>query len=88
MEKYIVRIPKVGTIIDNGIGDCEFSEWQQELRIQRIKEQWKETIKCQKCLKTKFMYNVNHNPSHWIEYFIEDNPYYGWKEEQLEIIIE
>jgi len=87
MEKYIVKIPKVGTLIDNGIGDCYLSKWQQDLMIESAKQQWEETIQCPKTLISEFKCDNNHIPPCYIDYHLIDNPYYGWKKEQLKIII-
>lgn len=88
MERYIVKIPKVGTLINNGIGDCYLEQWQQDLRIKRAKQSWKNTISCPKRLVVETKYDENHYPPYYLDYHLEDNPYYGWKEKQLKIVIE
>lgn len=88
LKKHIVKISKVGTLIDNGIGDCYLEQWQQDLRIKRAKQEWKNTIQCPKILVYETKHDKNHIPEYWIDYHLEDNPYYGWKESQLKIVIE
>ena len=86
MEKHVVYIPKIGTWIDGGIGGFEVDERYQERKIEEVKEQWKKTISCKLSLVTELVSGKDEDVPHF-EYKFAPNPYYGWKESQLEIII-
>ena len=91
MKKYYtVTIPKIGTHIDdNAFGGHYVDKWHQEKMIEMAKQRWKNTITCPLSLYSKMHANdKNHVPSSWIEYYTASNPYYGWKENQLKIVIE
>ena len=90
MEKYIVKIPAIGTHIDdNAFGGHYIDKWKQERMIERAKQSWKERINAPLQLQSRM--HTEKTPEHpipWMEYYTAPNPYFGWKEEQLEIVIE
>lgn len=86
MKKYIVIIPKCGTLIDDNAfgGFCVDKSYQERFKERAIK-QWKSTIQCEYKLSSK---RVEENGVPHFEYFYEKNPYYGWKENQLKFVIQ
>ena len=87
MEKRIVYIPKVGDHIDdNAFGGHYVTEESQARIIKSIKERWNRDIKCPKQFNSRCVEGNGDIPYPHMEYFITDNPYFGWEERQLEII--
>lgn len=86
MKKHIVKIPKVGTCVDNGVYDSYVDRRKQDLLIERAKQSWKNLICCPKNLVKEIKYDENQHP--YLYYYLKENPYYGCKENQLKIVIE
>lgn len=85
-NKHIEYVYKIGDVIDcNAFGGTLVTEEVRERHIDRIKEQWRETIRCPLMLFSEMKHDESHNPPYFMEFSKKPNPYYGWCEKQLEI---
>ena len=85
-DKHIEYVYKIGEVIDdNAFGGTLVTEEVRERHIDRIKEQWRETIRCPLMLFSEMKHDESHNPPYFMEFSKKPNPYYGWSEKQLEI---
>ena len=90
MEKYVVKIPAIGTLIDdNAFGGHYVDKWKQERMRAEAKRRWKDSIQAPLRLQSRaHTEKTPENPIPWMEYYTAPNPYFGWKEEQLKIVVE
>lgn len=87
MNTYKVYIRKIGDWIDDdAVGGHYVDKNYQERKIAEAKQQWKNTINCPLSIYSKLSKSKEIGLLEMV-YMAEPNPYYGWKEEQLEIII-
>ena len=89
MEKHTVYIPKVGTHVDNNaFGGHYVTKFEQDMMVLDAVESWKRTIKYPKRLETEIGMSDGTDgfePQPKLITKVVANPYFGWKEEQLEI---
>ena len=85
MKTHKVYIPKIGDYIYGGIGGFFVDEFYQNRKIEEAKQQWREIIKCEKHLVSEIVREEGKPP--YFKFEIATNPYFGWEESQLEIII-
>lgn len=85
MKTHKVYIPKIGDYIDGGIGGFYVDEFYQNEKIEEAKQRWREAIKCEQRLVSETVKKEGKPP--YLKFKTAPNPYFGWKESQLEIII-
>ena len=85
MEKHIVYVPKIGTIIDSCMFPIYVDKAFQDRKIAEAKERWKRGIQCELMLISEFVEGEGETLPHF-EFKTVPNPYYGWKESQLKIV--
>lgn len=87
-KQHVVYIPKIGTHVDdNAFGGHYITKWEQKRLIEDAKRSWKRTINCPKQLINVECMPNEKTPYLHLESKIVDNPYFGWKENQLKIVI-
>ena len=85
-NKYIEYVYKIGDVIDdNAFGGTLVTEEVRKQHIERIKERWRESIRCPLMLFSEMKHDESHEPPYYLHYSTKPNPYYGWTEKQLEI---
>lgn len=87
-RKHVVYVPKVGTHIDsNAFGGHYVTKEEQKWLIEEEKRKWRHTIKCPKQVKSICCMADKDTPYPHLKFEYVANPYFGWKEKQLKIVI-